>query len=125
MLKSAAGVVAGYVLWSVLWLLYNAALKKLALLPTDTTISIQGKTVLLLLLAGSIVMSALAGYINASIAGSTTYAPVITLGLLLLATGIFFQAQYWHLMPLWYHLSFLLLLLPLCLVGARLHLSRS
>jgi hypothetical protein len=35
-----------------------------------------------------------------------------------LGLGIFFQAQYWQLMPLWYHLPFLALLLPGNVYGA-------
>jgi hypothetical protein len=42
---------------------------------------------------------------------------VIQLGL-----GIFFQSQAWQLMPLWYHVPFLLLIVPATLLGARLRL---
>jgi hypothetical protein len=43
---------------------------------------------------------------------------------LLLVVGIYFQSQYWHVMPLWYHLIFLALLIPMCFVGARLAAPR-
>ena len=38
----------------------------------------------------------------------------------MLVTGIAVQAGVWALMPVWYHLVFLALLVPVCLVGARL-----
>jgi hypothetical protein len=46
------------------------------------------------------------------------------LGLILLGVGMFVQAQYWYLMPLWYHLAFLLLLVPACMIGSRLRRAR-
>ena len=120
MMRSAAGVLAGFVLWSVLWLVYNNALKKAHVLTSDMAEPISDARSLLLLLFGSIVMSAVAGYCCAAIVQSPSYNPIAVLGLLLLAVGIFFQMQYWRLMPLWYHLSFLVLLIPLCFVGALL-----
>ena len=120
MMRSAAGVLAGFVLWSVLWLVYNSVLKKAHLLTADTATPIGDAKSLLLLLFGSIVMSAVAGYCCAAIVQSTSYSPIAVLGLLLLAIGIVVQSQYWRLMPLWYHLCFLILLIPLCFVGASL-----
>ena len=40
-----------------------------------------------------------------------------------LALGLVFQAQAWKLIPVWYHLSFLLLLAPATLLGAWLRLK--
>ncbi|MFK5956528.1 MAG: hypothetical protein QM477_08805 [Planctomycetota bacterium] len=37
----------------------------------------------------------------------------------LLGSGILAQASYWSVMPLWYHVSFLAALLPVCMIGAR------
>ena len=42
------------------------------------------------------------------------------LAVLLVATGVGVQASVWTLMPVWYHLAFLGLLVPGCLLGARL-----
>jgi len=42
------------------------------------------------------------------------------LAVLLLATGVGVQASVWILMPVWYHLGFLGLLVPGCLLRARL-----
>jgi ABC-type multidrug transport system permease subunit len=120
-MRSVAAVVIGFILWSVLWLTYNVALQKAGVLPSDVSKPVADAKALLLLLFGSVCISAIAGYVAASVAKSASIVPAVTLGLLLLAAGVFFQAQYWRLMPVWYHLSFLALLLPLCLIGARLH----
>lgn len=120
MLRRFIAVLAGYMIWSVLWLGYGAALRGMAILPADETVVIEGATPLFVLLIGSIVASLVAGYIVATIDRTTSLVPVLVLGLLLLATGVFVQFQYWHLMPVWYHVIFLGQLLPVCIVGFRL-----
>jgi hypothetical protein len=82
-------------------------------------------TALIALLIGSIILSLLAGYVAAMISRSRSYGPIAILAAVLLAVGIFFQSQYWQLMPLWYHLTFLGLLLPVCFLGARLRFATS
>jgi len=123
MMKSAAGVLAGFVIWAILWIAYNTILRKAAILTSNVSEPIYAVKPLMLLLFGSVLISAVSGYCCALIARSATLGPVAVLGLLLLAVGIFFQSQYWRLMPLWYHLSFLILLIPLCFVGASLRIS--
>ena len=106
MFRSIFAVAGGFILWSVLWVSYNLALQKLDALPSDETQRISSVGALLALLIATIKAAATL--------------PIAALGALLLAVGIFFQSQYWHLMPLWYHLAFLASLVPMCFVGARL-----
>ena len=120
MIRSIAAVIAGFVLWSALWLGYNALLTHLAVIPTRLDKPFDDSGVLAVMLLGSMLFSLAAGYVTAWIARSAANGPVIALGLLLVVVGIFVQLGYWHLLPLWYHLSFLVLLLPLCVLGARL-----
>lgn len=120
MLRQVLAVVAGFTLWSILWLAYNVVLVKLGVLPQDQTQPLQETGALLALLVGSIIASLLAGYAAAVAGKAASLRPVAALGLLLLAVGIFVQSQFWLLMPLWYHLLFLALLLPACIAGARL-----
>jgi hypothetical protein len=120
MLRSLLAVVGGFVLWSVLWLSYNAVLRKLAWLPSDEKSPLHDPGALLMLLAGSVLCSLAAGYLAAWITSTTNYLPVYLLCVVLIAVGIFFQTQVWHLMPIWYHLSFLALLVPATLFGAWL-----
>jgi hypothetical protein len=119
------GVIAGFVLWSVLWLCFNFALHKLGLFSPDLTQPMTDPKPLIALLIGSVLISLVTGYVAAAIVGVPFTMPVLALGILLVAVGIFFQSQVWHQMPLWYHLSFLLLLIPMCFVGARLYSPRA
>jgi hypothetical protein len=123
-LKRILAIASGFVLWSVLWICYNVLLQKLAVTSGDMTTPMTAAPPLLALLLGSFVISGLSGYLTARIDGTRSSAPIITLGVLLLVVGIYFQSQYWHVMPLWYHLIFLALLIPMCFVGARLAAPR-
>ena len=120
MLKQLLAVFTGFLLWSIGWLSFNITLQRVGLLPPDQTQRIEDVRALSALLLASFTLSLLAGYVTAVIRQTTSDLPIFLLGLLLLAVGIFFQMQFWHLMPLWYHLSFLALLIPFCFLGARL-----
>ena len=120
-MKRALAVIGGFVLWSVLWLCYNQLLLKAGVLPSDLTRPLTAAMPLLLLLGGSIVFSIVSGYVAARIAGARAAMPALVLGILLLATGIFFQLKTWNLLPVWYNVLFLLLLIPMTVAGARMH----
>jgi hypothetical protein len=122
-MKQTLGVVAGFVLWSVLWLCYNQLLLKLGILPSTLAQPFSTPTPLLLLLAGSIVFSLVSGYVTARIGGLPSTMPALVLGILLLAIGIFFQLKRWNLIPVWYNVIFLVLLIPMTLAGARMRSS--
>ena len=83
----------------------------------DSGAPITAVSALLVSVLLGVVCSLAAGLTTATISSSQA---VALLCLLLLATGIGVQASVWALMPLWYHLVFLFLLVPACLVGARL-----
>jgi hypothetical protein len=124
-MKQALAIVAGFVLWSVLWLCYNQLLLKAGILPATLTESFSAPMPLVILLAGSVVFSLVSGYVTAKIAGVPYMMPALILGVLLLATGIFFQLKMWNVIPVWYNVIFLLLLIPMTLAGARMHSSAS
>lgn len=119
-MKQALAVVAGYVLWSLLWLGLNQALLTLGILPASSTEPFTSAKPLLLMLAGSVLISLVSGYVAARIVGPAWAPSVIVLGVLLLLTGIFVQLKLWYLIPVWYHVSFLGLLIPMTFFGARL-----
>lgn len=119
-MKQFLAVLAGYILWSVLWLCFNVGLHKFGLLPGSLAQPLMAPAPLLALLVGSVAISILSGFLAAAIAGAPSAPAVATLGVLLVLTGIYFQSRVWHLMPLWYHLLFLVLLIPMCFAGARL-----
>ena len=65
------------------------------------------------------VFSIAAGYVAATLAKENSRSPLY-LGVLLLLVGIAFQAAAWNRIPLWYHLPFLLLLIPMSVLGGKL-----
>ena len=123
MIRYILAVIAGSLSWTVLWLSFMAVLKSAQQLPTEPTAPVDRTSTLLMLLVGSVIFSIVAGYVTALIAGGSTYLPIIFLCALQLTLGVFFQLQAWQLMPMWYHLAFLLLLTPATLIGGWLRLG--
>ena len=110
--RSIAAVLAGMVLWSVLWIGSNAGLGS-----AFPEIMIEGQPLfhvplLLTLIALSVVYSVAAGYVTGMTAARNAVKHAWALGVAQLALGIFFEVSYWNLLPVWYHLVFLALLIP-------------
>ena len=122
MFRNFIAVIAGNLVWTVLWLGLNAVLKAQAVLPSDPATPVNRASALLVLLVGSVVLSVLAGFTTTALASGASYGPAIALTIVQLALGIFFQTAAWRLMPVWYHISFLALLAPATLAGAWLKL---
>ena len=125
MVRNMLSVLAGFAVWTVLWLTSNAAM--VAAVPSafaeDGSTSSAG--ILVLFLVFSVVFSIVAGYLCATLARQKPMRLVWILGALLLAVGIFVQLQFWDVMPLWYHLIFLVLLLPATVLGAKIQIGRA
>lgn len=121
MLRQGLLVIAGLAIWSVVWLVGNAVLIELHVLPHGPTTPVQEEGALLALLVAAACASLSAGYIAAMVNPSTSMQPVTALGALLVVVGAIVQSNHLHLMPMWYHVAFLALLLPVCLAGARLY----
>lgn len=116
-MKATLGIIIGYVVWTIVWLAGNAGLSGAGLIPRASGVRVEGWVSLTALLVLSVVASLGGGYMARTIA-KTGLAPVI-LGVLLLLTGIAVQWGSRDLMPVWYHVVFLVLLMPLTLLGAR------
>ncbi len=118
--RSMLAVVAGAVLWAVLWLGSNSALAAMfpEIVVADQYLGHVG--MLLTFLALSVVFSVLAGLATGLIDRGRAVRHGIALGVLQLALGIGFEMSYWPLLPVWYHLTFLALLLPANVSGAWL-----
>ena len=67
---------------------------------------------------GSIV-SVLAGVLSALVAGENARAPMV-LGFLLLALGLLKAVMSWQYVPIWYHILFTVILLPMAILGGKL-----
>jgi hypothetical protein len=124
------GVIVGFIVWSVLWVGSDAIFSVIspdwgktsadfrAAVENKTPFAL-GSTVLIILLIKSLIVSIISGYAAAMIARETDKSTLV-LGILLLVFGIFVQAAYWNYMPLWYHIPFLILLIPMTMLGGKL-----
>jgi hypothetical protein len=61
----------------------------------------------------------ISGFLAALIAGENKRAPLI-LGFLLLALGLLKAVMSWQYVPIWYHVIFTAILIPMTIVGGRL-----
>lgn len=117
--RAILAVLVGYAVWTVIWLgsaalFFQGTSERMKLEEPVTELG-----PLLGMLGLSIVCSLAGGWSTGRLAASNPRA-VLALAILLLLTGIGVQLGVWDLMPVWYHLLFLLLLLPMTRLGARL-----
>ena len=130
MLRIALGVIAGFVGWLIAWVAsekiigaiwpafgvhqkaFEEVIKNGGEFTADTTI-LSTHVVL-----GSIV-SIMAGALAALVAGENSKAPMFA-GILLLLMGIAKAVMSWQYVPLWYHVVFTAMLLPLAFLGGKL-----
>lgn len=119
MLRSILAVIVGFVVWSVLWVGSDAVLSAVS---ADYAEGLKNfsTSILLIGIVRSVIISIIAGYVTAFIAGNQAKVlAVFALGVLLLVFGILVQASVWNQIPIWYHLVFLALLIPMSLLGGR------
>jgi hypothetical protein len=113
-------VVLGFVLWSILWVVYRAVLTAVSPTSFNPDGSAASAGVLVFFLIWSVLISIASGWITSKVAAARARTAAWALGIVLLLVGIAVQGAYWDLMPLWYHVCFLALLIPGVLVGHRL-----
>ena len=125
MLKNVIGVVVGFLVWSVLWIGSEFVVTAVApsLSPGEDLSNITTNYLLFKLIL-SVVFSVVSGYLTATVSGESARSPKV-LGILLLVVGIGVQASIWTLLPVWYHISFLVLLFPATAFGGRARSSNS
>ena len=121
--RAVLGVILGYTVWTVLWLLGNAMFFAEAAEVVESGQPYTAIGGLLGVIALSIICSLAARFTAARIGGGHPRAVLVMAGLLL-ATGIAVQAGVWSLMPAWYHLAFLVLIVPVAVIGGRMAGSR-
>lgn len=131
MVRIILGAIAGFIVWSILWIGSDAVLSALspgwygkhhAQLETavnNRTEFMSDSIILLIGLLRSIIFSIIAGFTAAALAKENSKSPLAT-GILLLLFGIFIQSIFWNYAPLWYHISFLALLIPMTFLGGKL-----
>jgi hypothetical protein len=131
MVRIILGVIVGFIVWSALWVGSDAL--TIAISPDwygrnhdEFKWAVENKaaytansTILIMSLIRSVIFSIISGFIAALIARENTKSTLV-LGVLLLLFGIFIQSILWNYMPLWYHLPFLILLIPMTVLGGKL-----
>ena len=133
MVRIIIGIIAGFIVWSVLWVgsdaIFSAVSTDWGKTSADFRAALENKTpftlessVLIILLIKSFIVSIISGFTTALIARENSKS-TFGLGVLLLAFGIFIQSAYWNYMPLWYHIPFLLMLIPMTVLGGKLRRS--
>ena len=131
MVRSVLGVIAGFFAWAIAWfggekilsaiwpewfgvhqLAFETAVAKGGPFTADTTL-------LLTHLVLGPVVSVMSGFLAALIAGESRRAPLV-LAFLLLAFGLLKVVLSWPYAPIWYHVAFTALLVPMTVVGGKL-----
>lgn len=123
-MRGVLAVLGGFAAWSILWLAANGTLS--AMLPD--LFAEDGSTrhagLLACVLGVAVVCSLLGGFVTAALAPQRPGIHVWVLALIQLAVGIAVQAGYWSVLPLWYNLLFLGLLVPMHVAGGHLQQRR-
>ena len=119
-LRVGIAVTAGVLLWGLLWNLGTARLAELFPADLAGVERIESTSLLLLMAAYSALLSSAVGWLAARIGGESAFIATLVLSVVNLAIGSLVQTIYWAMMPLWYHLLFLALILPATLLGGRL-----
>ena len=118
--RAIAAVVTAEVLWTVLWLSFTMVAQSAFPDVVDPERPLTHTGALLAYLAYSVVISVAAGYVAALVRGGDPMRTVWVFAWIQLAIGIGFEASYWEMTPVWYHLVFLALLVPATVFGGRL-----
>lgn len=124
MVRSVVSVLAGAATWSVLWISSNLGLQAAFPAIVRPEERLEHVPMLLTFIVLSVVFSVGAGYVTAAVARRNEVGHAFALGVLQLALGIGFEVSYWDLLPVWYHLVFLALLIPGNVYGGMLRLRR-
>ena len=120
MLRIILGVVAGFIVWSILWVGVDAGLRAVWISYDESVKAMTfSSSMLIVPLILSAIVSVVSGFVAALIAKENSKSPLI-LGIVLLIVGIFVQMGVWDKIPLWYHLAFWILLVPMTVLGGKL-----
>jgi hypothetical protein len=134
MARTICGIIGGFVGWLVLWVGGEKAIS--AIWPAfgahqaafQAAIENGGEfaadsTMLLIHIVLGMIVSVVSGYLAALIAGEKKRAPFV-LGFLLLALGLLKACMSWPYVPIWYHVGFTAILLPMALIGGKLRTTQ-
>ncbi len=131
MLRIILGVIAGFIAWSILWVgsdqlfhlfsppWYGAQKDAMALAVANAETFRTDASISVIDLVRSGIASIMAGFIAAVVAGENRRSPLI-LGIILLIVGVAVQVHLWNVFPIWFHVIFWLMLIPLTILGGKM-----
>jgi hypothetical protein len=131
MVRIILAVIAGFLAWSIMWVGSEQVLS--AVFPDwfgahqiafekamfNKEAFAPDSTILILNVVRGIIVTILTGFLAAVIAGENRRSTLI-LGILLLIFGLVVVALTWTLIPVWYHVVFSLMLVPMTILGGKL-----
>ncbi|HVS64747.1 MAG TPA: hypothetical protein VMT85_14725 [Thermoanaerobaculia bacterium] len=123
-MKSVLAIVAGFVVWTAIYLGSNQGIVAAFADRFAEDGSTRDPAALLLVLLASVVASFVAGWVNAALAPSSRLQHGLVLGAVNLLVGIAVQSAYWTTIPLWFHVVFLALLVPVIVFGSWVRARR-
>lgn len=122
MVRKIFGIVVGFLVWTLIFVAGEPLLRMLVpdmVVPENATY-FNSPSVLFFYLARSMVASLFAGFTAAVISKKDTKT-VWLLGTILLLVGLFVQIGAWNMLPAWYHITFLIFLIPMTLLGGSIY----
>jgi hypothetical protein len=131
MVRIILGIIVGFVVWTILWLGSEQTLSILSpgwwgahqLAFERATVNGEpftaDTTILIINVLRGAIITIISGFVAALIAAENKLSTVI-LGILLLAFGLFVVVMTWSMIPVWYHVLFSAMLIPLTIVGGRM-----
>lgn len=130
MVRIILGVIVGFIAWliawvgtektlSAIWLAFGAHQAAFQTAITEGGEFTADTTMLLTHIVMGSIISVMSGVLAALIAGGNSRAPMFV-GILLLGLGLLKAVMSWPHVPIWYHIIFTAILLPMALLGGRL-----
>ena len=132
MVRIVLGVIAGFFGWAIAWFGSEKILSAIwpegfgvhqrafeAALTNGGPFTADTGALLTHIVLGSIV-SVMSGFLAALIAGENRRAPLV-LGFLLVAFGLLKVVLSWPYVPIWHHVIFAALLIPMTIMGGKLY----
>ena len=130
MVRIVLGVIAGFFSWAIVWVgsekILSAVWPAFGVHQAQFQSAIENggqftadSTILLVHIGLASIVSVISGFLAALVARESKRAPLV-LGFLLLAVGLLKAVMSWPYVPIWYHVIFTALLLPMTIMGGRL-----
>jgi hypothetical protein len=124
--RIAIAVVVGFVLWSVLWLVAGFVVTTVS--PRAEPVEgqpVESPGILVTYIIISVVISVVSGFVAVKAARGAADTTGWILAVALFIVGLAVELGQWDTMAAWYHIVFLILLIPSVMAGARLAARQS